>query len=314
MIDPDDRRPFLIFGPTASGKSALALALASRLHGSVINADALQVYADWRVLTARPTEADMAAAPHGLYGHVDAATPDYSVGRWLSEARDALAAATSRDRVPIIVGGSGLYFTALTEGLADIPPTPADIRAALSARLSDAGPAALAADISARDPETAADLDLANPRRVLRALEVLETTGRGLAAWRRETPPPLLPLCATRPLALSPDPERLDRRIARRFDAMMAAGALDEVRRVVARALPHDLPALRAHGHGALARHLAGEIDAAEAARLTTTETRQYAKRQRTFARGRMREWPRLPGVGDAVDIDGLASLWPPAR
>ncbi len=242
-----------------------------------MNADALQVYENWRVLTARPDNADLAATPHHLYGHVAWDAP-YSVGHWLRE----VAALMGGPRL-IIVGGTGLYFRALTEGLADIPPTPTDIRATAD-RLS------LAEMIAALDPATAQGIDLNNRARVQRAWEVWHATGKGLAAWQAETPAPLLPLASCRALVLDAPVEWLNTRIAQRFDLMLANGALDEV----AANLPHwtpALPSMRAIGAPELIAHLRGEcsLDAARDAAITAS--RQYAKRQRTWFRARMGAW-----------------------
>lgn len=275
--------PVLIAGPTASGKSALALALAARDGRLVVNADALQVYGCWHLLTARPSPQDEAAAPHALYGHIprDAA---YSVGHWLRELAPLLS------RPVVIVGGTGLYFTALTEGLADIPPTPPAIRAeADRIRLAE-GPAAL---LAALDPATAARIDQRNPARIQRAWEVLHATGRGLADWQAETGPPLLPLDQAQAIVLTPDPAWLNRRIDRRFDTMIAQGALDEVRAE----LPHwdpARPSARAIGAPELVAHLQGETDLPAAIAAAKTASHQYAKRQRTWFRSRMGAWRRI--------------------
>jgi len=282
-IDP--ARPVLVAGPTASGKSALALAIARAQGGVIVNADAIQVYANWRILSARPSEADMAAAPHRLYGHVPPER-DYSVGHWLREVAPLLRA---QDR-PIITGGTGLYFSALTEGLAEIPGTPRRIRAEAEARLREAGPGAL---LDALDPETRARIDTANPRRVQRAWEVLRTTGRGLAAWQDATPPPLLPLGEATPILVEAPKDWLEPRIARRFDAMLGAGALDEARATLD-TWEAARPAAQAIGAAELIAHLRGEtsLEAARAAAITAT--RRYAKRQRTWFRARMRGWRRV--------------------
>ncbi|PLL13528.1 tRNA (adenosine(37)-N6)-dimethylallyltransferase MiaA [Tabrizicola sp. TH137] len=275
--------PLLIAGPTASGKSALALALAARDGRLVVNADALQVYGCWHLLTARPSPQDEAAAPHALYGHIprDAA---YSVGHWLRELAPLLS------RPVVIVGGTGLYFTALTEGLADIPPTPPAIRAeADRIRLAE-GAAAL---LAALDPATAARIDQRNPARIQRAWEVLHATGRGLADWQAETGPPLLPLDQAQAIVLTPDPAWLNSRIDRRFDAMIAQGALDEVRAE----LPHwdpARPSARAIGAPELVAHLLGETDLPAAIAAAKTASHQYAKRQRTWFRSRMGAWRRI--------------------
>jgi len=282
---PQDR-PVLIAGPTASGKSAFALAIARAQGRAVVNADALQVHARWRVLTARPGPEDEAAAPHLLYGHV-AHDADYSTGHWLRE----VAAILAREPHPVIVGGTGLYFAALTGGLAGIPPVPPELRAEGMALLDRAGIGAL---LEMLDAPTLARIDTRNPMRVLRAWEVLRGTGRGLAAWQEETGPPLLPTGAATPLVLRPDPGWLGARIDRRFDAMIAGGALDEVARELSRWDPAH-PSARAIGAAELAAHLRGEITLDEAAAAARTATRQYAKRQRTWFRSRMAGWRAIP-------------------
>ncbi len=281
-------RPILIAGPTASGKSALALALAQRLDGIVINADALQVYANWRVLTARPSASEEARAPHRLYGHV-AADDAYSVGRWLRD----LAPLLQGPRLPIIVGGTGLYFSALTEGLADIPPVPPEIRRRALARIEGEGAQGLLAELDAEDPATASRIDRNNPMRIQRAWEVLRATGRGLASWQAQTPPPLLPLERAEPLVLMPERDWLAARIERRFDAMLAGGALAEARAN----LPfwrEDLPSAKAIGAAELIAHLRGELTLETARESAIVASRQYAKRQRSWLRARMGSWPSL--------------------
>ena len=277
--------PVLIAGPTASGKSGLALKLAERQGGVIVNADALQVYACWRVLTARPSAADEALVPHRLYGHVGR-DQDYSVGHWLREVAQVLAS----DARPIIVGGTGLYFTALTAGLAAIPAIPAMVRAEGDARRRAGDVAGMLAGL---DPATRAAIDRQNPARVQRAWEVLRATGRGLADWQAATGPALLPLARAQALVLAPDPAWLGARIDARFDAMMAAGALDEVRAQ----LPHWNPAqpsARAIGARELVAYLRGEIGRDQAVALARIASRQYAKRQRTWFRSRMAGWPAV--------------------
>ncbi|MGR3374937.1 tRNA (adenosine(37)-N6)-dimethylallyltransferase MiaA [Pseudooceanicola nanhaiensis] len=284
-LDPD--RPVLIAGPTASGKSALAIAIAERDGGVVVNADASQVFANWRVLTARPSAAEEARVPHRLFGHVpgDAA---YSVGHWLREVAPLLGGAR-----PIIVGGTGLYFTALTEGLAEIPETPAEVRAEADALRRDGGADAL---LGAIDAETLSRIDRQNPMRVQRAWEVQRATGRGLAAWQDATPPPLLPLERAQPLLVEAGKDWLNDRIARRFDAMLAEGALEEARANLPGWDP-ALPSSRAIGAPELIAHLRGEMTREEARAAATIATRQYAKRQRTWFRARMKAWRPLPAV-----------------
>ncbi len=281
----DPARPVLIAGPTASGKSALALAVAERQGGAIVNADAIQVFSDWRVLTARPSVEEEARAPHRLYGHVPGDRA-YSVGHWLRE----LAPLLSGPERPVIVGGTGLYFTALTEGLADIPATPPEVRAEGEALLREAG---LAAMVSALDTATRARIDLQNPMRVARAWEVLRATGRGLADWQDDTAPPLLPLTKAQPVCLDAPRDWLTPRIERRFAAMLDHGALDEAR-ANAPTWHAGLPSAKAIGAAELIAHLRGELTLEAAMQAATLLTRQYAKRQRTWFRARMAGWTWL--------------------
>jgi len=239
----------LIAGPTASGKTALAVQIALQIDGIVINADSQQIFRDWQVLTARPTPDEMGGVPHLLFGHV-ALDQDYSVGHWLTDVRPLL------DRPCVIVGGTGLYFKALTEGLAEIPAIAPEIRADAEAFLAAEGLDTLVARLSAEDPATAAKIDLANPRRVVRAWEVLQGTGTGLAAWQDATPAPLLPLEDCRAIALTPDRDWLYARCETRFDQMIASGALDEARNVISMDLPAEAPGLKALGAPELFAHL----------------------------------------------------------
>ena len=282
--------PLLIAGPTASGKSDYALAEAAK-GGVIINADASQVYGGWRILAARPSASEEAQAPHRLYGHV-APSARYSVGAWLRDLAPALRRAQADGLRPIIVGGTGLYFKALTEGLADIPEPSDDIRAAIDARLKAEGLDALVADLTARDPDTAAAADVMNPMRVTRALEVLEATGKGLAAWRAETPPPLIAVAEK--VLIAPERETLYARCDLRFDRMIEAGALDEARAMAALGLDPALPAMRAVGAPELFAHLRGAISLDEAAVAAKQATRNYAKRQMTWMRNQMKDWSRI--------------------
>ena len=285
--EPDPARPVLIAGPTASGKSALAARIAARQGRVVVNADALQVFECWRVLSARPGPEELAAAPHLLFGHRPA-TAHYSAGDWLREVTQLMQA----HRAPVIVGGTGLYFSALTEGLAEIPPVPPAIRAEAEARLAARGCAALAAEL---DAESRARLDTANPVRVLRAWEVLHATGHGIAAWHAATPPPLLPAGRATALVLAPDRDALAARIDARFDAMIAEGALEEVRAAGAW-WDTALPAARAIGAAELMAHLRGETTLEAATAAAKTATHRYAKRQRTWFRNRLGNWRRVAG------------------
>jgi len=285
-------RALLIMGPTASGKSALALAVAERIGGEIVNADSMQVYRDFRVLTARPSEEEERRARHHLYGHVDAAVL-YSTGRWLADALAAIASIRARGATPILVGGTGLYFKALTQGLADIPAADQEVRAALRARAEQEGAPVLHAELAQRDPDAAARLEPNDAPRILRALEVLETTGESITAFQASTKP-ALDADAWRGLALTPERETLYAAINARFDAMLVHGALDEVRAFAARKLDPALPAMKAHGAPALIAHLRGELTLAEAAEIGKRDTRRYAKRQFTWIAGQMPDWPRV--------------------
>jgi tRNA dimethylallyltransferase len=286
-------RPVLIAGPTASGKSALALALAERIGGIVINADSMQVYADLRMITARPTPTEEARVPHRLYGHVDAAV-NYSVGQYVADAGGMLDEAGRGGQPAIFVGGTGLYFKALTAGLAAVPPIPADIRDGVRARLAQGGPATLHAELARHDPRAAARLNVNDRTRIARALEVVAATGRSILEWQTEGMPALLEADTPR-VFIAPERATLYARIDARFDAMVAAGALDEVRKLAARKLDPQLPAMKAHGVPWLIRHLAGEISLDEAAHRAKLDTRHYAKRQFTWFRHQLGDWPRLP-------------------
>ena len=281
--------PVLIAGPTASGKSALALEIAQSAGGVVVNADALQVWSCWRVLSARPSVAEETRAPHRLYGHI-APGAEYSVGHWLKEVAAILADHAQGGPRPIIVGGTGLYFTALTQGLAQIPPTPPAIRAEADARRNQDGHGALLEEL---DAATRAKIDTQNPMRVQRAWEVLRATGEGLASWQARTPAPLLALEDCVPLLLEADRDWLAERIDRRFDLMLEQGALDEVAAVAPIWLPEALWA-RAIGAPELIAYLRDEIDLSEARSRAQAASRQYAKRQRTWFRARMKAWHKI--------------------
>jgi tRNA dimethylallyltransferase len=290
MTDRAAKRAVLIAGPTASGKSALALMLAEALGGTIINADAMQVYRDLRVLTARPSPAEEARVPHLLYGHVDAAE-NYSVGRWCVDASAALPVVERGGRLPILTGGTGLYFKALTHGLAAVPPIPAQIRAAVRARLEREGIAALYAELSERDGATARRLMPGDRARITRALEVVLATGRSLTDWHREGMTPALDPQLAVKVFLDVDRGELYRRINARFDAMLQAGALDEVRAMASRRLDPALPAMKAHGVPWLIRHINGEIDLAAAVEAAKRDTRRYTKRQATWFRHQLPDW-----------------------
>ena len=275
----------VLAGPTASGKSALALDLAERFGGAIVNADAMQVYREMSVLTARPDAAAEARAPHRLYG-VLSATEACSAGRWRAWAVEEIGTAHAAGSLPIVVGGTGLYLKALTQGLAPVPPVPAEIRARVRAHLAAIGPAALHAELARRDPVMAARLRPSDGQRLARATEVLEATGRSLADWHADVAPGEGFRVFT--LLLAPPREALHAASDARFRAMIAAGALDEARAVRALGLDPALPATRALGLRELIRHLEGEIGLEQAIGLAQAATRQYAKRQMTWFRNQL--------------------------
>ena len=287
---PGNNSAVLIAGPTASGKSALALELAAATGGVIINADSMQVYRDLKVITARPTADEEARVPHRLYGKVDAAI-NFSAGAWVAEAAAVLADVRAQNRLPIFTGGSGLYFKALTRGLSAVPPIPLEIREGVRARLEREGVEALHAELARRDPASSERLKPRDRTRIARALEVVEATGRSLTDWHRDGLPPLLPQGSFSAVFLDPDRNELYARIDARFDAMLAAGALEEVASLAARRLDPLLPAMKAHGVPALIRHLSGEIALDEAAAIGRADTRHYAKRQFTWFRHQLPEF-----------------------
>ncbi|MDT2031884.1 tRNA (adenosine(37)-N6)-dimethylallyltransferase MiaA [Planktomarina sp.] len=280
-----EARPILIAGATASGKSALALDIATQLGGVIVNADALQVYRGWRILTARPSARDERRAPHALYGHV-ANHKSYSVGDWLRDISPILFG----DKRPIIVGGTGLYLRALTEGLADIPPIPTAIRTQSSELLSQGS---LKPMLDALDAETRAQIDVQNPMRVARAWEVLQATGQSIRSWQVRTPPPLLPLETCHALHLTSPVDWLNYRLKRRFDMMIAEGALDEARRNL-KFWDSKWQSSKAIGAPELIAHLRGHFSLDEAKTRAVTASSQFAKRQRTWFRKRMIAWQTL--------------------
>lgn len=289
------KNAILIAGPTASGKSALALDLAERLGGVVVNADSMQVYSVLEVLTARPRGDDLARVPHRLYGHVHPGIA-YSTGAWLRDV-EALAAELA-GRPAIFAGGTGLYFRALTEGLSEIPAVPDEVRDRWRRRLAEEGPARLHALLSERDPESAAILRPADRQRIVRALEVLDSSGRSIRVWQARRGRPLVDRAAARLFVIEPDRADLVARIERRLDRMVEEGALDEVRAFVALGLDRSLPATKAIGLRELEAALAGHIDLAEAITRAKAATRQYAKRQSTWFRNQLGpQWRRIgPG------------------
>lgn len=292
------RRAILIAGPTASGKSALAMRLAAALNGVIVNADSMQVYRDLRILTARPSVEEERDFPHRLFGHVDAAE-NYSVARWLADAGREIAAIEAEGRLPIFVGGTGLYFRALTEGLSDIPPVPDEVRTKLRAWAEGRDPQEIHARLAEVDPETAARLRPTDPQRNLRALEVYTATGKPLSAFHASRSGAVLDIASCVAVFLEPDREVLRQRIDARFDAMMAMGATEEVEALMLRGLDPALPAMRAHGVPGLIRAFRNEISMEEAIAIGKADTRRYAKRQHTWFRHQAPEFEWV-GVEEA--------------
>lgn len=290
----------LIAGPTASGKSRAALELGERLGGTIINADSMQIYGELRELTARPSSSEEARVPHRLYGTVSAAEA-YSVGRWLDDVAAAMVEACGEGRLPILIGGTGLYFKALTEGLAPVPDIPAAVRSYWREQADNLGPEALCGALAARDPTMAARLGPSNSQRILRALEVIDATGVSLAEWQGGDAPPVLASGETLRFVIAPERETLYAAIDARFDRMLARGVLEEVRRLAKLDLDPGLPAMRAHGVCELAAYLAGAASLQEAVAKAKTETRRYAKRQMTWLRRYMTDWEWFPDAAAAV-------------
>jgi len=294
----------LIAGPTASGKSALALELAARMDGVVINADSMQVYGDLRIITARPSDEEIGRAPHRLYGHVDVAEI-YSAGRWLREAEKEIEAVQAGGRTAIIIGGTGLYFSALLKGLSAVPEVSAEVRQQIRDLGDTKDNETLHAMLVARDPRTGAEIRVSDRQRILRALEVIEGTGRGLAAWREVPGVPVLNSGAYQAIFLETDREALGERIDARFDRMLEEGALEEVKALKSRNLNPRMPAMKAHGVPWLIRYLDGEISLEEAAAQGKRDTRQYAKRQETWFRNQLSEfrWVKPESATDALKL-----------
>lgn len=283
-----DTTPILIAGPTAGGKSALALALAEKHHGCIINADSMQVYDVLRELTARPSAEEEARAPHRLYGHVPPAAP-YSVGQWQAEAMVEIEAAQARGEVPIITGGTGLYFKSLTEGLVEIPDIDEATRSTWRARLADEGSAALHAELAAVDAPLAERLAPNDQQRILRGLEVYHATGTPLSEWQKVKPS--APLGAAHKILLMPAREWLYARCNARFEQMLAGAAKDEVAHLWALNLPPDMPVMKALGVAEIIALMGGEMDEENAIQAAQQATRRYAKRQMTWFRNQMRDW-----------------------
>lgn len=293
----------LIAGPTASGKSAFALAMARAKNGVVINADSMQVYRQMRVLTARPTLTDEALVSHRLYGHVSAAEP-YSVARWLLEVEREIAAAEAAGQLPVIVGGTGLYFKALLEGLSPVPAIPEEIRVHWRASATRMGAAGLHSELQRRDPETAAKLRPSDAQRLVRALEVIEATGRPLAEWQKIKGRPVLAADAVARIVIARPRAEIDANISHRFVRMLEEGALDEADAMLALGLSPELPAMRALGLRPLIEYLTHRTTRAAAIAAATQETRQYVKRQLTWLRRYMIAWNWLDATEMKMEMD----------
>ncbi|WP_107991296.1 tRNA (adenosine(37)-N6)-dimethylallyltransferase MiaA [Breoghania corrubedonensis] len=296
MNDPVKHETFgrvvLIAGPTASGKSALALKVAKAAGAAIVNADSMQIYRDLRVLSARPGVEEEAQAEHRLYGHVDACEP-YSVGRWSDEVAAVLAELAGRNVPAVVAGGTGLYFKALTEGLSPVPLVDEEIRAHWRAAAERMPAQEIHAALARRDPVMAQALRPSDTQRILRALEVIETTGRSLSLWQGGAGEPLVGQDAIR-LVIAPDRAWLHARINERFEDMVAQGGLEEARALVARNIDPAMPALKAIGVRPLAEAACGTRDLGEAIERCKTDTRRYAKRQETWFRNQMGDWPRI--------------------
>ncbi|WP_320200421.1 tRNA (adenosine(37)-N6)-dimethylallyltransferase MiaA [Agrobacterium sp. rho-13.3] len=290
----DEFDAILITGPTASGKSALALRLARENNGVVINADSMQVYDTLQVLTARPSVEDMQGVPHHLYGHVPASRL-YSTGEWLREITALLGALRGEGRLPVIVGGTGLYFKALTGGLSDMPSIPAQIRERYRTRLLEDGPAGLHEELSSRDPQIASSLRPTDGQRIVRALEVLEATGKSIRTFQDASGPMIIDPARAQKIVVLPERAVLHDRINRRFAGMMQSGAVEEVQALLALDLSPDATAMKAIGVSQIADMLAGRMTEAEVIEKAAAATRQYAKRQMTWFRNQMGDdWERV--------------------
>lgn len=286
----------LIHGPTASGKSALSVALAKRLGGEVINADSMQVYRELRVISARPAAAEMDGVEHHLFGHV-AASERYSTGKWLDDVKPVISKVQRRGKVPIIIGGTGLYHLALVEGLSEIPPVPDDIRGDVAEIFKAGGVPALREKLEQVDRETAERLGEGDKQRLSRALEVWFATGKSISSFQGKKGRPILGAGEWMGVALTPTRSRLYARIDRRFEGMLMEGAMEEARGLASQGLPDDLPAMKAHGIPWLIAYLRGELSAEAAAENAKRDTRRYAKRQFTWIGRQFPFWPRIPSL-----------------
>ena len=299
----------LIHGPTASGKTALSVALAKQLDGEVVNADSMQVYADLRIISARPATDEMEGTPHHLFGHV-AGRERYSTGRWLEDAAATIADIERRGKTPIIIGGTGLYHMALIEGLSDIPPVPEDVRSEVFAIKRSEGAAGLYQRVMKHDPETAERLGPNDGQRLSRALEVFLATGQSISTFQGNRSRPTLEEGRWLGVALTPPRARLYAKIDRRFEGMLMQGAMEEARALLAQNLASDLPAMKAHGVPGLIAYLKGEMTAEAAAENAKRDTRRYAKRQFTWIGRQFPFWPRIPSLKIEDRLRVILSLY----
>ena len=288
-----DNKPILIAGPTASGKSSFAIEVAEKTGGVIINADAQQVYSGWNILTARPPAQDLLRCRHYMYGHVAMDQP-YSVGIWLREIEQQLIHCAKHGERPIIVGGTGLYFTALTQGLADIPEVPASVRRQADQMAREFGPDIFAKRLKDSDPDTYIKIDIQNPMRTQRAWEVFTATGIGLSKWQNNQKAPLIPETGAHMISLISDTDWLNARINKRFDFMIDQGALDECRIAMDYWWDETLPSCKAIGAKELILHLKGDLNLTDAIEAAKLQSRRYAKRQRTWFRSSMKNWDNL--------------------
>ncbi len=291
----------LIAGPTASGKSGLALRLARELGGAVVNADSMQVYSVLKVLTARPGPDELSAAPHLLYGHVHP-SQSYSTGQWLRDVECLVESGAFAEQRPIFTGGTGLYFTALVDGLSQMPDIPAEVRDRWRAALAADGARELHRRLQLEDAEAAQRIRPGDGQRIVRALEVLETSGRSITAWQAQRGRPLVDRAAARLIVLEPDRGELARRIRSRFERMVENGAMEEVRELLSLGLAPSMPAMKAIGVPELTDAISGRSSMAEAIERAATATRQYAKRQSTWFRNQLGpEWQRIASGEDVL-------------
>ena len=295
-----------IAGPTASGKSAWALEIAKTVGGDVINADALQVYADLQILSARPSQNEMEGVPHHLFGHV-ASTIRFSTGQWLREVQPIILDCLARDRVPILTGGTGLYFKALTEGIAHVPPVSKDAMFAAQSILDSKGIAALRIEAERIDPKAAARVLGDDPQRLLRIVSVYNQTGKALSRWQADTRP-IIPKRFCHRAVLLPDREPLYERINKRFEAMVAGGGLAEAKAVYEKGYDPSLPMMKAIGLQQFFPYLRGEVDLGESIALAQRDTRRFAKRQYTWFRGQAADWKKITNNAQKREFEAKIS------